>query len=166
MGFFLHPALSQVLASAGQNRMAVSDILGFLRCERQRYFYIPTPVTELQLTAPSLRLSCDFHPNSYSCWTERHNCENKYGKEGSAKFTWHARSAVNPNEHSVFIAKLCRFWHETQNWWGISLKIQLDVVFFPDVEAFETITRFLWIDRDGQSLAVPATLSHLETILL
>jgi len=65
---FSLPTLSQGLCSAGQNRMTVSDVLGFLRCERQRYIYISTPVTELWLTVPSLGLSLNFHPNSYSCW--------------------------------------------------------------------------------------------------
>lgn len=42
--------------------MSVSDVLRFLRCRRQRYIYVATPVTELQLTAPSSRLSRNFNP--------------------------------------------------------------------------------------------------------
>lgn len=94
VGFSLRPALSQGLGSAGQNRMIVSDVLEFLRCARQRYIYSPTPVTELQLTAPSSRLSRSFHPNSYSCCTDRGTCEKKYVKECRAKFWLTCRSCL------------------------------------------------------------------------
>lgn len=46
--------------SAGQNRMAMSDVLRFLRCMKQRYIYILTPATELQLTARVLGAALKF----------------------------------------------------------------------------------------------------------
>lgn len=50
--------------TTGQNRTAVSDVLGFLRCGRQRNFYVPAPVTELLLTASSFQDSvAGFHHN-------------------------------------------------------------------------------------------------------
>lgn len=48
--------------TTGQNRTAVSDVPGFLRCGGQRNFYVPAPVTELLLTASSFRDSvAGFH---------------------------------------------------------------------------------------------------------
>lgn len=46
-------------------------VLEFLRCVKQRYIYILTSATELQVTASYSGLSHNLCSNSNSCWTRR-----------------------------------------------------------------------------------------------
>lgn len=108
VGFSLCHALSQGLGSAGQNRTTVSDVLRFLRCERQRNIYVPTPVTELQLTAPSSRLSRNFQPK-FIFMVDRQGHTPVYVRRNTwqnaeQSFDWHAgvaRFSVNSHEHKL-----------------------------------------------------------------